>query len=569
MMQLPLSVVLGHYSQYPITHLVSRISWRHTIPGGFASARISLDSPLDEQALRIQYGAIGVTHGVGVTSDRPFLPVTIYDTRTADVVFEGHAEDLGQRAGDRAEGMDLVVIGPAGRLEDWVRPYLFIDTGWESWEPYVNQPRVRQEVNDGSLTVTFAQGSTIDPFMGAGLFYRVPQDSGQKLGRVDYTHDSYGTDTNYVVALQTLIDGAFDAIPRVDTMGSGEASNPQLAGTDFDADANSLLLYGERGGIGSETPSVTKWVKFSDPVVMAQLGGEASPIIPTQNYLMSDEVIRHLLTDTFTVPSPGGYTWSSATLDLAAGTYQITQLVYPDGASPRRILDDLMTLEGDYYYAAWESDAYTAYLATAVPEPDEGRLVRGAFHRFEWRQWPTHVRYEASVVDGLNSQASSADRYKRVAVRYVDGVTGRPRWAYATDADLGGFEVERELFVDLGNVVGDAAAAQQAADALLEQHSVRIGRGVVTIARPIYDADKRMMVAPQEIRPGHLIRLVNLRAEESSISATGRDGDTVFQVKAVDFDSDACAARLELDDYAPQLPSIIRGLDLRSRLIRR
>jgi hypothetical protein len=226
-------------------------------------------------------------------------------------------------------------------------------------------------------------------------------------------------------------------------------------------------------------------------------------------------------------------------------SFAIDQLAYPDGASAQKVLEDLMTIEPAYYWAAWESNS-------------DGR------YHFEWKEWPTAVRYEASAADGFDSPASAGELYNAVSVRWRDGLgVGRTTRRTQTVDILDAAELTREAYLDLSDEVGSDATATKVGDEFLAEHQRPVNSGTLTISRPILDIEMGRQVMPWEIRPGNLIRVRNVLPRVDSLNASARDGVTIFKIAAVEFNAGTAAATLELDSYPLTVARAIANLSKR------
>lgn len=189
-----------------------------------------------------------------------------------------------------------------------------------------------------------------------------------------------------------------------------------------------------------------------------------------------------------------------------------------------------------------------------------GLLAR---HRFEWRSWPTTVRYEADVSDGFDSPGSGQGLWNRARVRYRD-VRGRGITVLRTQTvqELTDAGLDREAFLDIGND-RTTSDANQAGDVFLAEHRTPPNAGTLTIARPVVDLVAGGMAQPYEIRPGSLIRVRGVLPRVDNLNATDRDGLTVFRIVGVTYRASDATAQLELDSYpltvAQALAALKRG----------
>jgi hypothetical protein len=228
--------------------------------------------------------------------------------------------------------------------------------------------------------------------------------------------------------------------------------------------------------------------------------------------------------------------FDGANATVATNTYAIDHLAYPDGVTPAKVLDDLMMYEPAYFWQATDRNSAGKY-------------------KFEWKAWPSTVRYEADAVDGYRSTGSADGLYNAVTVRWRDS----RGWIQTTrrTSTVAQLAFTRDAFLDLGDEVASPTNADQAGDQFLAEHATPPNAGTLTVARPIYDHDRGTRVMPWEIRPGNLIRVRGIAPNPNSLNATRGDGVTVFSIVGVDYNTSSASATLELDSYSP---SIARAL---------
>jgi hypothetical protein len=157
-------------------------------------------------------------------------------------------------------------------------------------------------------------------------------------------------------------------------------------------------------------------------------------------------------------------------------------------------------------------------------------------HRFNFRRWPTTVRYEVSTRDGYSAPGSDTDLCNRVAVDWVDKLgkqqsvtrsSSVPALDQATPPILRHAEK-----VTLPEGRGSLANAQRIGDQVLASLSGREKAATVTVRRPIMDSLRGRLVQPWEIEPGYLARV--------------RETGDVLRLTEVDYDDDDASAVLTL-----------------------
>jgi len=528
-MSLPVPLAVRLKTSRADVHITSDLrglSFRETAPGGYASARLSLNRPLNFQPDDVDY----------------YATVYVYDGHNGRTVWEGLVEDPHRVAGADGQVFDLTAVGPAARVNDRTVPYIVVDTDFAAFKRYnVNLVAANDTVKDdpgGSgkqgLVLQYPQGITT--FVGAEIRMRYNRiwDAGQKLARVDYQWRAGGTDANFTTHFMTGVNGALTTQLRTATLVPSTGFAPKVVVTDWANGHNTLDLHHENAGPGTGVvPNDGFWASFLDVSVLAMRynadGTEKTTGYNTNTVLASD-VVADLLGRGF-LPLFDGVNASIATT-----SFGIERLAYPDGVTPGRVLDDLMKLEAGYF---WEARA---------SNPTTGK------NQFNWKAWPSTVRYEADVKDGFDSPGRAADMFDKVRVRYTD-LNGEIRTVQRTQSvpALIAAGISREAFIDLGTDAGTLANANQAGDQFLAQHASPPNSGTLTVARPVVDLQRGCMVQPWEVEAGNLIRVRGVRPTIDALNATARDGVTVFRVVAREYNAATAVATLELDSYAPSI----------------
>jgi hypothetical protein len=509
-----------------VTRDLHDLSFRSVVPGGYASASFSLSRPLGIQPDEImEYGK-----------------VVVYDRRTGGTVWEGRLEDPGRSAGDGGEIWQITATGPATYAEDRTISLIYVDSGLGGWKVGTDSiPSVDIQISEDAIKMGVAMGTTHRAgYAGLAVYHSIAYTE-QELARVRVTFVPTFTSINYESWLGTSIgNGGTTNLAQTAILGTNTQTIARGGVTAIPAGHDTVRLRFVRM-VSNITPSddliTCQWF----PVVLGLLKDENGTDIVSgyaANTVLASTIIRDLLgrlLDRF----------DGAAASIETTSVAIDQLAYPDGASAAKVLEDLMLLEPAYYWAAWET-------------LDSGK------HRFEWKSWPTTVRYDASVVDGFDSPAATGEVYNAVTVRWLDGVgTSRIVRQTQTIATLSAAGITREAFIDISDEVGSAANAAQVAATFLAAHQAPMNQGTLTVSRPIMDLQAGRAVQPWEIKPGNLIRVRNVLPRIDTLNATGRDGITVFKVAAVEFNAASASATLELDSYPMTVARAVAELSKR------
>lgn len=530
-----------------ITDALSDLTFGSTSPGGFAECTISLHRPLT-----FTPGEIGL-----------FGRCYVYDGRTGRTVWEGLLQDPGRTAGPDGQVYELAAVGGQAHLQDRTAPYVIIDTSLDrlerrqfATEHPAGEKRVDEDaIGNPALWLSAHQGQTWTQNQTATMAYPHIRNAGMKLGAYDVAGDAgritAGTWKWQTVTRSPAGTGTVDR--NVDFVTAGIPGSIRTVGVSFPDGDDQLELRIQSTGAANQLPGDDTWAIFAHFTVTAKLmtkAGVERSLAGTgfayhDAYVLSSEVVEDVLGRL--LPEFDG-----ANASVAASTYQIDQLAYPDGVTPAQVLDDVLALEAAYTYHVWESN----------PAND--------LFRFEWVAWPTAVRYEADVIDGFTSPASGNTLFNKVRVRYKDP-RGLIRSVVRTQTvtALSSAGIDRIAFIDLGDEVGTAAAAIQAGDNFLADHASPLNAGRLTVTRPVLDVQAGRMVQPYEIRPGNLIRVRGVESYPDSLNASSRDGLTVFKVAATSYSASDAAAELELDTYSPSVARAIAALKKKPPVRRR
>jgi hypothetical protein len=512
--------------------LLSGLSYRSAVPGGFASAQIAFKKPLD---VRRQ----------DVTA---YTEVVISDRRSGGIVWQGHIEDPGPAVLESGAIWQLTAMGPSARASDITGPRHYIESDPAAFYPR-NQPlaSVVQQVGaspvggfDEAIVITAPGGTVLGVGIVGTMFYDRLVQSGQQVGGVAYTRFAGKTDANYQNELALVAD---DGSPATETPVSQNWSTisaavaAKVVGTDWTAGMDIVRFTCRRSAGGATTVADdATWGMFANLYVAARRLDATGAFVTNAEhavaYVTADEVFADLI-------GAGWLPFDGATATIAAGSYHIDQLTYQDGANAQQIMDDVLALQNDMFWAAWE----------------------GTPPRCELSAWPTTAAYIASVEDGYEAPSSSADLFSEVSVRYIDR-RGRVKTllvpgTFGTLVDAG---ITRRGFIDLTSDAGSPTNAQQIAANFLTDHAYPPNGGTVTIARPILNRVSGVIEQPHEVRPGRLLILRGVNAYPDALNATGRDGQAIVRIVATDYDAATNSVTCELDSYSRALArSLVRS----------
>jgi hypothetical protein len=534
-MNVPLSVRIASSNlDQHVTRQLRDLSYRSTVPGGFASLSMALDRPLlvDDPLIRA------------------YAKVYVYDARTGETAWEGRLEDPGRGASPDGQTWQVTAVGPAAHAQDRTLPLIYIDRRLDAWLPASKTSTGQAELSeDANGTPVLRQSLPRGVVAASGYklshIYRAVADAGQIVAAVNFTTDAGVTDTDWHERLYSFTGPNGTRTQRRDT--TLNTAGVGVSRAVFYASAeDSLEMRLERTTSSQTIANDVTYVIVANLVVNAlrydKTGAQVTSY--TDDILASDVVADLLGRGLFPF-------YDGANAAISATANALTQVAWPDGATPAQILDDLMTIE-PYFWAAWESGS-------------------NGLHRFEWTIWPTTtVRYEADVDDGYDAPGTADALYNAVRVRYKNAA-GQIRTVRRTQTvqaltDIG---LTREAFIDLGDNTGSSGAAALAGDRFLADHGSPLNGGTLTVSRPILDIAAGRMVDPHLIRPGNLIRVRGVNPNADSLNPSGDNGVTIMRIVAVDYSASDNTARLSLDSYprsvATQLSQVQKALAARRR----
>src|SRR6187549_735471 len=507
---------------------LKNVSWRSVAPGGFASATITLDRPVSEVVPEVAlYGRM-----------------YIYDTRDGDTLWEGRVEDPGRTSGDGGNAWTISAVGPSAHTRDEAFAAIYVDRTINHFEKFggsMNAGKVSSETDSNDLPgvkVQFGGGITVLNGNYVSARSRRVKLAGLELGSVRAEATGGGTGT---WTMDMYVYGPSGA-ELVDSNGLTTSTTGYYgeAGTDFSDGQTTLHLRMSRN-TSSTTPDDNAYTIWTEVCVRTKLvNEEGTPVGDyTSDFVYSSEVIQDILGRHLPLFDP---------LDayIEVTSFEHLQFAY-DSTTAYDVFNDIMLIEDAYYWAAWET----------VP--------RNGLWRYEFRPWPTHVRYECGIEDGWSSPGSADDLYNEVLVRWEDQLKFETvTTVTASVPELTAAGLTRTAQIDLGTEVGCDSTATKAGQSYLAEHNLPNQNGRLTIARPILDYDRGMMVDPWKIRPAALIRVRDVAAKPSALNPDGRDGTTIFRVVAVNPKADG-TAELELDSDAYSTSQAIATLQRKRR----
>jgi hypothetical protein len=504
-------------------YLHGSVRFQKSDPGGFKSA------------------SFVVSQRLGYRSDiiMPYSRIYIMDMCSGDVVFEGDASHPGRSVSEDGALLEVQVDGGVARLNDWSGPRVYCDSDLTAWEKNLSASITAATVEAGddrggsgsdALSLSIPTETHVEPNYRSEAIYRRIAEAGQSLGRINYSWDAGLTNVAWLVR---LLVSAPSTVARSNTAStSGAGISAAYVGPSWTAGASNAFLQWIWTGTASNTGTAdTTWASIKDLTVVAYLwlkDGTRRAGVDTDDSVKATHVIEDLLGDPEILA--GSFDGPNARLD-DGGLVDILQLVFPDGVTPQGVLDELMKFE----------PACTYMVGPSNPINDRYSLA--------WIQRDTRIRYEFMIwTDEYSGGVQDVDQYDQVITRWKTP-TGNLRFTTSTQSipEMTAVGRHRRFFQDLGDVTGNTTNANNANSTVLLDHRFPRNGGQLRVQRRIVDLFTGRRVAPYQIEPGYLARVVGVNPSVDALNNSPRNGSTVCQIINTDYDSGDNSVTLDLD----------------------
>ena len=500
-------------------------------PGGFKSATFTLDQRLGFRSDLVQ----------------PYSRAYIYNKCTGDCVFEGDVSHPGRSTTD--DGALLEVQVDVDRLTDWSGPRIYVERDVQAFvKTPTAQVATTVEVGEDrggsgldSLNLAFPTDTHVETNHRAEAGYYRIRESGQTIGRFDYTDDGGHTSGDPGWQVRTIITPP-STVARSQTLNvSGHTSAPQnVTGDDWNTMYVQLIWTGGSSSTGSSGNDIC-WVSLRGLVIVARtkLKDGTDKTTGYSNAVTADQVWEDMLGSDML---SGAFDGPNARVDTGTAEF-IYQLAYPDGTTPAQIAEDLMTYEPGMTYV----------IGPSTPTNDK--------YSFKWYTRSDSVRYEAMVwTDEHTGGIQAVDQYNQVVARWKDPI-GNIKMTTSTQSipEMTAAGRTRRFFHDLGTVLGNANNVTTANASILQDHRYPKNTGRVRINRRIVDLWTGRRVEPFEIEPSCLIRLVGIDPEPDALNTSlTPNGSTICRIVNTDYNGDEGSVDLDLDAVPFSMAQAIR-----------
>lgn len=512
-----------------VTAKASNLQFVRTAPGGFQS--ISLRLNLDP----------GELEDLG-PADR----IWVYGPNGA-VLCEGFIENPGAFAGPEGVGFDVTATGTMILASDQARALVYIERNLGDWTAYAknvaaSSASTSDDPNNVSqeqgLLTQFNRGNTVGANLVAQIGYSTLAMVGMQFGGLSTTFKSGKNDANYSIELAysgpgvtsgaSVLRADLSTTTRTNGRYVGETGAPPVG-------TNAVALRMKRTGGATTIGDDDTWTWFESVAVLGRrmnrfgnlLTGAAG--LTSVDSVRADQVVEDLVGRMLTPCDP-------AAVNIETSTYAIDQLAYTDPVTASDVLGDLEVYEPDFL---WEFGASTA-----------------AGYAFNYRAWPTTVRYEISTKDGYDAPGGDVDLCNRITVRWVDN-KGKDRVTVVTAASAAGVVLPGDnptptVFSPSLKALEDRKRIHDAEPITLPagrgsaQNALRAGNQALaakvdppkaaraTVIRAIPDLLRGGVALPYELEPGYLVRV--------------RETGDVLRLTEVEVDDEQGEARLTLGE---------------------
>jgi hypothetical protein len=539
MLRSPLAVRVANSAfDSHITRMLDDIEYSTAAFGGFDTASFDLAKPITDPPEELAVES----------------KVYIYDTRNGNTIWEGRLTDPGRSYDDAGHKWSMTAMGGKKHASDRFSPYIAIDSDLSGWKQSLapvpeasgSLSTVPTVQDTPCLLLQFNRGIAVAGGDLITMRYDLIGDAGQNIGAFRYTHQEGATNTA-IWAIRggtRKISGGVVTIIRDQDFDTSVRTVGAMDISDFGSDQDQAVLRVVRTGTATNVANDLIWAAVTSLYVIAKLykadgnyrtAASAYPL----GYLTADWIVTDLL-----VRFCPNFDVANAVIDVT--TYQIDQFAYPTGARPADMFEDLLLFHPNKRWAAWETN------------PATGKL------RFEWTGWGSQPRYEATTQDGIDLPGSSTELYSRVTVQGLDQ-RGRIQSQVVQTTDQAVLRLLNGLVreappIDLGSEVFSVANANQIGTQFLTTNNTPPAAGTLTIKRPIRDLLTGRMIQPHEIRSDGLIRVRGLIPSPGGVTATDKDGTTVFRLANTSFRDSEQAAVCTLDSRAYTIEQLLARL---------
>lgn len=512
------------------------VRYSTVMPGGYDTATITLAVPVESSAHEIAH----LTHCI------------VYDTRNLEVEWQGWLT-VPARGGLVQQ---IHAVGGASTLEGRTKALTLVDQDLSRWVQARRSALPKGEMATGnnpgdsganpaeSIILKIPESYEIDQNEQVSARYSLA-DAGQEIARVAYAWDTGYTHSDF--RIRNSVGGVVERDQAATTAGGALASisrGVDWTTTENETDLHYTWIGPDNTPLGS---TGTKWASFFNVIVLAVRylkDGTKKTSGYTTNYLLAHEAVGDVLGRRLT-----HIDGATATVNETS-TVQLDQLAWPDGTTERHVLEDVISVIGDWYYAVWE-------------------WTQNRKWAFEFGPYSTSIAFELRHDEHQIDPPSGADPYNEAEVRWISPA-GRVKKTVRTlaVAALTAAGLTRTMELDLGDQVGSTAQAAAAGDVALAVSQTPTTGGRAVITGPIHDRRTGRTLLPHQL-PRHVAgQLVRVDVAPESLSvAPVRNGRDILRVVGAEYDSSTgCTLALDAQfEFTKRHAALTRAFASRRR----
>lgn len=536
-----------------LTKWVDDFSFRHTAPGGCASSVIKFRVPNIPNVDPLMFGNL-------------YYRVQIYDCRDAEVLWEGRVEDPATQVEENA--WELGILGGQKATTDVKVPVLYVDNTIANWRRSFEVDEIEVNPNEANQVIagklksgyTWSAGQEIDV-----LNYNGGWACHSGFARISATYKGTGPGAqggNFEMVTATTAQPAGFDVTALNTAGVYKSN---LIGTDLTGGVEQDINFAIRRktGVGSYLIGASEeglfWLKWPK-VVGIRMDENGNTLLAAGDYpgdyvyvhqIVRDVVARYLSggwwagtlnqwdsvsaasKSRWAFPEQGSIRGYDAFID-ASDVNKITNLWWNSAVDAKEILDTMMLVQSNAYWAVWPSGHRFGQ------DTSDDILVREHQFRFAWAKWPISWNYLVSSEDGMEEQISGDQLFNGTTLSYETpeqiittgtwygtptfgvSITGKINWQVE---ELENRFTRKYHFEYPGS---DPDITADDFDDYMRQQMVNTQEpknvGTITIRRAIPMIDDGSsdgngfagMVQPWELRPGKLVKIKDIMPTANS-----------------------------------------------------
>lgn len=530
-----------------VTKDVSRLRFKKTLKGGFASVNFDLKRGIDADELKL------------------YSDVAISSMETGQPAGAGRLLTPGKSSGPNGEIWDMAAIGEGlAGTQDITQPYFLMDQRYEAWwQAFQAQKRAVWSQGDrpGGTTNGVLLNLSESIASGSGsrsdVRYRDMQQAKQLLASFKGTWDVGVTqsDSRLIAFASNFSTTGFVIVngnPNGQAWNTAGGSFGGCIGAQFvlaDGIDNVFVRY-QRNNT-TRTTADTDWAHLTGLVVRALMYDRTGALRTANAYYQNiwdlsppDIIIDALVRFCPTIDV------ANAVVPSFSAFNPIEQWAFPDGISAYDIFEQLLgaTFITPYTWEVWEKQS-------------------NGLHRFVWRQLPANTiygancRYEATDWVSFDRTGIEDDQVTDV---WVTGQTNVGRYLtnkYSyLNTELNSIGRSRAKTISYQGGSFKSSQASDQADGVYYDGLYAAKAARLVLGAPIFDRWYGRMVEPWEVEPGYHICLYGVSTTADQFNPYTQRGAAKFLIVDNDHDVDSGQSTCELNAQAFTMQQALAGL---------